>query len=149
MGTVIAFAGADEEQGCKTLHQHWQIWVKEIDQNIRDCLFHKDNKTRLEARDTFLKHTDDVISADYGSDQYISHRCVHKDKNEELKIYIANNLLKEKKEVDFRRARHKELYDKINGNIMYCAECDKTMTTVDIVNNSLKRWRDTVLSTLK
>ena len=29
---------------------------------------------------------------------------------------------------------------------MYCAECNKTMSTVDIVNNSLKRWRDTVLS---
>ncbi len=24
LGTVIAFAGADEEQGGKTLHQHWQ-----------------------------------------------------------------------------------------------------------------------------
>ena len=146
LGTVIAFAGADEEQGRKTLHRHWQIWVKEIDQNIRDCLFHKDDKTRLEARDTFIKHIDDVISADYGSDLYISHRCVQKDTNEELKIDIADNLLKEKKEIDFRRARHKELYDEVKGNIMYCAECDKTMSTVDIVNNSLKRWRDTVLS---
>ncbi len=31
LGTVIAFAGADEEQGRKTLHQHWQIRVIEID----------------------------------------------------------------------------------------------------------------------
>ena len=146
LGTVIAFAGADEEQGRKTLHRHWQIWVKEIDQNIRDCLFHKDDKTRLEARDTFIKHIDDVLSADYGSDLYISHRCVQKDKNEELKIDIADNLLKEKKEIDFRRARRKELSDEVKGNIMYCAECDKTISTVDIVNNSLKRWRDTVLS---
>jgi hypothetical protein len=29
---------------------------------------------------------------------------------------------------------------------MYCAECDKTMSTVDIVKNSFKRWRDTVFS---
>jgi hypothetical protein len=41
---------------------------------------------------------------------------------------------------------HKDLYDKVNGNIMYCDECNKTMSTVDIVNNSLKRWRDTVFS---
>jgi hypothetical protein len=40
LGTVIAFAGADEEQGHKTLHRYWQIWVEEIDQTIRDCLFH-------------------------------------------------------------------------------------------------------------
>jgi hypothetical protein len=78
---------------------------------------------------------------------YMSHTDVStKDQNEELKIDIADNLLKEKNEVDFRRARHKELYDEVNGIIMYCAECDKTMSTVDIVNNSLKRWRDTVLS---
>ncbi len=30
LGTVRAFAGADEEQGSKTLHQHWQIWVEDI-----------------------------------------------------------------------------------------------------------------------
>jgi hypothetical protein len=76
-------------------------------------LFHKDDKTRLEARDTFIKHIDDVLSADYGSDLYISHRCVQKDKNEELKIDIADNLLKEKKEVDFRRARHKNCTTKL------------------------------------
>ncbi len=30
LGTALAFAGANEEQGCKTLHRHWQIWVKEF-----------------------------------------------------------------------------------------------------------------------
>jgi hypothetical protein len=99
LGTVIAFAGADEEQGHKTFHRHWQIWVEEIDQTIRDCLFHKDNTTRAEARNIFLKHIDDVIRASYGLDLYISHRCVDKDQNEELKIDIANNLLKEKKKL--------------------------------------------------
>ncbi len=47
---------------------------------------------------------------------------VRKDKNEESKIEIADDMLKEKKEVDFRRARHKELYDEVKGNIMYCAD---------------------------
>ncbi len=42
-GTVLAFA---EEQGCKTLHRHWQIWVEEINQMLRDCLFHKDTTMR-------------------------------------------------------------------------------------------------------
>jgi hypothetical protein len=49
LGTVISFAGADEEQGGKTLHQHWQTWVKEINQTLRDSLFHKDTKTRTDA----------------------------------------------------------------------------------------------------
>ena len=32
LGTVWAFFGADEDQGQKTLHRHWQIWVEEINQ---------------------------------------------------------------------------------------------------------------------
>jgi hypothetical protein len=29
LGIVVAFSAADEEQGMKTLHCHWQIWVTE------------------------------------------------------------------------------------------------------------------------
>jgi hypothetical protein len=29
---------------------------------------------------------------------------------------------------------------------MYCADCGKTISTVDIVNKSLQSWRDTVIS---
>jgi hypothetical protein len=36
---VLAFFGADEEQGCETLHRHWQIWVEELNQTLRDSLF--------------------------------------------------------------------------------------------------------------
>ena len=61
--------------------------------------FHKDDKTRLEARETFIKHIDDVLSADYGSNLYISHRCVQKNKIEEMKIEKADKLLKEKKKL--------------------------------------------------
>jgi hypothetical protein len=65
LGTVLAFAGADEEQGNKTLHQHWQIRVEEINQTLRYCLFHKDTTTRNKAQNTFCKHIDNVISASY------------------------------------------------------------------------------------
>jgi hypothetical protein len=49
LGTVLALAGANEEKGHKTLHQHWQIWVEEINQRLGDCLFCKDTTTRNEA----------------------------------------------------------------------------------------------------
>ena len=49
LGTVRAFAGADEEQCQKTLHQHWQIWVDEINQTLRNALFNNDHKTRNKA----------------------------------------------------------------------------------------------------
>ncbi len=49
LGTVRAFAGADEEQGCKTLHCHWQMWVEDINQSLQNALFDKDNNTRNKA----------------------------------------------------------------------------------------------------
>jgi hypothetical protein len=49
LGTVIAFFGADEEQGRKTLHRHWQIWVEELNQTLRDCLFETDATKRKNA----------------------------------------------------------------------------------------------------
>jgi hypothetical protein len=139
LGTVIAFVWADEEQGCKTLHQHWQIWVKEINQTVRDSLFHKDTKTRTDTQNSFLKHINNVICANYGSDLRITHKCV-----KELKTGIANNLFKDKDPCYFQQGRHKDLCDEVKGGIMYCGECNKTITTVDIVNRSLQQWRDTI-----
>ena len=66
LGTVQAFAGTDEEQGQNTLHQHWQIWVEEINQTLRNALFDNDNKTRTKARQTFQQNIDNVESTSYG-----------------------------------------------------------------------------------
>ncbi len=68
LGTVLAFTGADEEQGRKTLHQHWQIWVQELNQTLQDCLFDTDATIRKDARKTFCQHINNVISASYGPD---------------------------------------------------------------------------------
>jgi hypothetical protein len=105
LGTVLAFAGVDKEQGRKTLHWHWQIWVEEINQALRDC-FHKDTTTRNEAWNTFCKHIDNVLSASYGPDLYITHSCIDENQNEELKTNIANNQIKEKEPCYFWGARH-------------------------------------------
>jgi hypothetical protein len=113
--------------------------VKEINQTVRDSLFHKDTKTRTDAQNSFLKHIDNVICANYGSDLRITHKCV-----KELKTSIANNLFKDKDPCYFQQGRHKDLCDEVKGGIMYCGECNKLITTVDIVNMSLRRWRDTI-----
>ncbi len=76
LGTVLAFFAADEEQGRKTLHHHWQILVKEIDETLWNCLFHEDKTTRDIPRKTFCKHIDNVITASYGSEFCITHKCV-------------------------------------------------------------------------
>jgi hypothetical protein len=78
LGTVLAFFTADEEQGRKTLHCHWQIWVKEINKTLHICLFHEDDTIRDIARKTFWKQIDNVITAGYGSEFCITHKCVNK-----------------------------------------------------------------------
>ncbi len=78
---------------------------------------------RKDAQKTFCKHIDNVISASYGPDLTITHRCTDRGKNEQLKIGIADNLCREKDATHFYRARHKELYDDVKGGIMYCPDC--------------------------
>ena len=53
LGTVWSFFCADEEQGQNKLHQHWQIWVEEINQTLRNVLFDKDHETRKKAKHNF------------------------------------------------------------------------------------------------
>ena len=86
-----------------------------------------------------------VISASYGLDLTLTHRCTDRGKNEQLKIGIADNLFREKDATHFRRARHKELYDEVKGGIMYCPDCKETMSTIDIVNKALQRWKDCLI----
>jgi hypothetical protein len=76
LGTEQAFAGADEEQGQNTLHRHWhwQIWVEEINQTLKNALFDNDHKTRNKARQTFQQHIDNVVSTSYGPQFCITHK---------------------------------------------------------------------------
>jgi hypothetical protein len=81
LGMVLAFSGADEEQGRKTPHQHWQIWVQELNHTLQDCLFDTDATKRKDAQKTFCQHINNVINASYGPDLSIKHRCIDGDEN--------------------------------------------------------------------
>ncbi len=82
-----------------------------------------DATKRKDAQIFFCQHTNNVLSASYGLDLSITHRCIDRDENEQLKIGIADNLFMEKDPTHFHCARHKELYDEVKGGIMYCPDC--------------------------
>ena len=145
VGTVWAFAGADEEQGWKTLHRHWQIWVEEINQTVKNALFDNDNETKNKAQKTFQEHIDNVVSTSYGPQFCITHKCIGEKDQETLKTGIPENLFKEKEPECFHQARHKKLCNNIRGDIMFCQNCEQTISITDIVNQSLKRWKDAVI----
>jgi hypothetical protein len=73
------------------------------------------------------------------------HRCIGGDENEQLKIGIANKLFREKDSTHFHCVRHKELYDEVEGAIMYCPDCNQTVSTIDIVIKALQRWTDCLI----
>jgi hypothetical protein len=66
-----------------------------------------------------------------------------------LKTDIPENIFKEKDPDCFQKARHKELYDNVRGGIMFCKDCEQTISTTDIVNQSLKRWKGTVIQGIR
>ena len=66
LGTVLAFGPADEEQGRGTLHSHWQIWIKELTQELRDLLFATDQYERATARTILFHLVDQMIHTPYG-----------------------------------------------------------------------------------
>ncbi len=104
-----------------------------------------DATKRKDAQKTFCQHIDNVISASYGPDLSITHRCIDGDENKQLKIGIANKLFKEKDFIHYRGARHKESYDEVKGAIMYCPDSNQTVSTIDIVNRALQRWKDCLI----
>ncbi len=145
LGTVVAFSAADEEQGRKTLHCHWQIWVKEINQTVRDCLFHEDITIRDRARKTFCEQIDSVITASNGEELCIPHNCLNENNDFVRMQEIVQNTFQEWDPCTFRHARHKELCTKIQGGLMSCSDYGKIISTSDIINSCLQLWRDTVI----
>lgn len=145
LGTVVAFFGADEEQGRKTLHRHWQIWTEEMNQTLRNSLFDNDPNKKKEARITFTKLIDKFICANYGSQFTVTHICMDEKNQQSIICDLPENIFKENDLDCFRDARHKELCNDVNGNIMFCRSCNKTISTTDIINQSLQKWKDICL----
>ena len=52
-GAVVVFAPADEEQDRKILHRHVQLWVKEINQELRKEVFQEDKEERKKQEQHF------------------------------------------------------------------------------------------------
>jgi hypothetical protein len=135
-----------KEQGRKTLHRHWQIWVKELSQTLRNSLFHQNVEIKDKARRKFCGIIDKVVCASYGQEVCITHRCVDQNNTHTMKHDIPQNIFKQKESDIFRQVRNKDACNEVKGGIMYCEDCDKTISTVDIVNQSLQIWRDSIIT---
>ncbi len=145
VGTVLAFAPADEEQGRKTLHSHWQIWTEELNQEKRDGLFSNDKEEREKARKDFCRHIDEIMNATYGSELTVTHMCKQNDVDTPVTGSVQD-IFQEKEDQVLRNGRHKNLCHDIGGKVMECRECKSEVSTTDIVKLSLESCRQRVLN---
>ena len=141
LGKLLAFVRADEEQGRKTLHSHWQVWVKELNQKLRDQLFDKNEDERAAARKEFCEYIDQVMSASYGPDLIVTHNC----KEGTTKTGPVDAIYEECHPNTLREARHNALCHGLQGRVIKCKECKEETATIDTFNISIERWRDFAL----
>jgi hypothetical protein len=78
-------------------------------------------------------------------DPNLPHKCIGEKDQETSKSGIPESLFKEKEPDCLRQARHKDLCNDIGGGIMFCQDCEQPISTTDIVNQALKRWKDNVI----
>ena len=65
LGVLEAFCRADKEQGQKSLHSHWLIWMKNFGK-LEELLLHNDATTQDNTRNNHTAYINEVMSAKYG-----------------------------------------------------------------------------------
>ena len=138
IGTVKALAPGDEEQGRKTLHLHWQCWIKELSQELRDQLFHNDEEKNADARKWFTQLIDNLLHTSYGPDLVVEHACNDVSVQSVSDPTPADSIFVDQEPQVFRDARHKTLSHDIMGRVMQCVKCGSEVSTTDIVNLALE-----------
>lgn len=145
LGTVLAFAPANEEQGRNTLHSHWQIWTKELNSDIRHNIFHTNPEVKRKSREKFFRLLDQVMSTSFSDDFEIRHDC---DAATVAAINTPNSIsstsdahFSDRSEQCFRDARNKTLSKVLRGRVSTCNYCDSPISSSDIVNLALDSWK--------
>ena len=121
IGTVEALAPADEEQGRKTLHSHWQCWTKELSQELRDQLFNNNEEKKADARKQFTQLIDNLQHTTYGPDLVVKHACNDVSVPSVSNPTPADSIFVDREPQVFCDARHKTLGHNIRGHVMSCS----------------------------
>jgi hypothetical protein len=58
---------------------------------------------------------------------------------------MVQNLFQDQDSCFFGHAHHKEICTEIQGRLMSCSDCGEFISTSDIINSCLQKWRDTII----
>mmetsp|Transcript_16303 Transcript_16303/g.26773 ORF Transcript_16303/g.26773 Transcript_16303/m.26773 type:complete len:201 (+) Transcript_16303:985-1587(+) len=121
-GIPLAYSRTDEEQGRKTLHSHWQIWIKDFDR-CRSALFHRESSNKKSARGAMVSYIDKVICASYGTDFVVTHKCERTPAKESIITQPMSEILQEAEDKNIlRKAQHQDHCFDIRGRT-WCMLC--------------------------
>jgi len=135
-GIRDAWNAAVEEQGRKTLHSHWLLYVKQWSSLLRG-LYSKDQWKRSRSASKLRNYVDNIISTKlFGLEQNTAiqayqHKCAV------LQPPLPN--LCEIQDLRNLRFKHGETSFK-HDNILMCGECKKTFTSQELVANVVSGW---------
>ena len=73
LGTVISFSPENNKQGRHMVHRHFQIWIEEFDQTLRDHMSNKDPGIQKTTRISAIQMLDNLISSSYGCEFLVKH----------------------------------------------------------------------------
>ncbi len=114
-GKPIAACETDEEQGRKTLHSHWLVWIENFN-FVRFMLYHENGNVREKAESILKSYVSRTMCASYGSGYEISHAC----KDDVVKTETVENAFESLPNQVIRDARHQDHCFSVCGK---CPEC--------------------------
>ena len=145
-GNVEAFTCTVEEQGRKTLHAHFQIWINKYNiwrENLNDC----DRGIQREARRNMEVFVDDISSNMLISSllqgrsrqskrrQVFDHVCspASVGKSKRYTISMSNKELQ-----DLRNLRSSIVYRRQKNNVLFCKECGLELSNEELMTKFLR-----------
>ena len=154
LGIVEAFCQAIEEQGRGSLHGHFLVWIKGF-ALMRSMIYSKDEAVKNEAKKTYIKYVDQVMSATYGKfplDMGTPHTCA-KCTNEgsideiyENRKSVSKGNALQKDNQPLRDACHKIKMHQIDGLVMQCKSCNTLRRPTHVISDSLNNLKDKLKS---
>ena len=169
-GKLLAFAVGHEEQGRKTLHSHWTLWIRGFE-IIKRYLFAKDLALRKKSRDMYLKYINEVMSVKYAKNdiQIVPHcqqqetqiiatnaNAISTDNNDHVKakaIHVKDHFYDIKDGSNtlqqLRDARSETKKNDVNGQVLTCNYCGALVSTAEIINMALQHHKEMAKSDVK
>jgi hypothetical protein len=137
-GRTKAWCAAVEEQGRKTLHAHYLIWLEGWSE-LREQLYSSDPEVRATAGDELASFVDHVVStklhADMDESRSTMHYCKPHDQSKPANLEFCS-------EQDLRNLRYKAGVSSLGDRaIARCKDCETTFSSEDLAENLLTSLR--------